>query len=111
MSETNYDASKSSTKAETVVEFLESYQPGMDIEEVPGIGPATSEQLQNNGVETIQALLGLYLSGVAKDVDTQTVCETFFVKLKELCPKVNAHTVTFAIAHLADHLNLFIYED
>lgn len=107
----NYDSTKSSTRAETIMAFLESFSPAMELSKVPGIGPSASEALQTNGCSTIQCLLGIYLTGVEKNKTMQDTCNKFFVYVKGLCPKANAHTVTFAIAHLADHLNLIKYED
>lgn len=108
---TTYDATKSSTRAETVMGFLESFSPAMELKNVPGIGPVASTVLHDNGCTTIQCLLGIYLTGVEKNKTMQDTCNKFFMYVKGLCPKANAHTVTFAIAHLADHLNLMKYED
>ena len=106
-----YDSTKSQTRDETVMEFLESFKPGMVLKDVPGIGDAASDALHKNGCSTIQCLLGIYLTGVATNTTMQDTCNTFFLYVKGLCPKANAHTVTFAIAHLADHLNIVKYED
>ena len=103
-----YEASKSSTRAETVLDFLESYDPNMSIEDVPGIGPASAKELKVHGYGTVQSLLGLYLIGVQEDSTSTSACQLYYKKLKEVC-NANCHTITFSIAHLADQKNLFEY--
>ena len=105
-----FDATKSSTRAETVMDFLNAYTPATELQDVPGIGPAAAGALQKAGCHTIQCLLGIYLTGVGHNTAPTDVCNKFFGYVKSLCPKANAHTVTFAISHLADHLNLYKYE-
>ena len=104
----SYNASKSSTSAETIMHFLELYDPNMTVEDVPGIGPASVASLKQKGYATIQALLGLFLIGVKEHSTMEDVCQTFYNELKKMC-KANCHTVTFAIAHLADQKRLFEY--
>ena len=104
----DYEATKSSTRAETVLDFLESYDPKMSIEDVPGIGPACAKELKVHGYGTIQSLLGLYLIGIQEESTPDSACQMYYSKLKDMC-KANCHTITFSIAHLAEQKNLFEY--
>lgn len=106
-----FDGSKSSTTAETIMTFLDAFRPDMGLDEVPGIGPVSVDKLGENGVLTIQQLLGKYLSFVTKDADSQVANQAFFDWFKSQVPKANAHTVTFAMAHVVDNTGLFKYED
>jgi len=55
--------------------------------------------------------MGKYLMFVEEDATSETVNNAFFTWFKTLAPKANAHTVTFAMAHLIDKFAIMRYED
>ena len=107
----SFDGSKSATSAETIVTFLDSYEELMPIDETPGIGPASKESLQGHGITTLQQLAGKYLSLVGIEATSDTTNQAFYDWFKTVAPKANAHTVTFAVAHLVDKFGIMRYED
>lgn len=107
-----FDGSKSTSTAESLVDFLQGFNwQKSQLKDVPGIGPASVEKLKGAGVSTVQQLLGLYMGFVEPNRKSNEVNNGFFNKFKEISPKANAHTVTFAIAHLADRFGMVLYED
>jgi hypothetical protein len=72
------------------------------IKDVPGIGPKSAESLAESGISTIQQLLGAYMGFVEPDAQSNEINNKFYKWFKEKSPNANGHTVTFAIAHLAD---------
>ena len=107
-----FDGSKSTSTAESLVDFLQGFNwQTSQLKDVPGIGPASVEKLKGAGISTVQQLLGLYMGFVEPKATSNEVNNGFFNKFKEISPKANAHTVTFAIAHLADRFGMVLYED
>ena len=106
-----FDSTKSSTTAETIVDFLENFNwTTTKLTDVPGIGPATKDKLAAEGITTVQQLLGLYMGLVEPGAATDEINNKFFAKIKEISPKANAHTVTFSIAHVADKYGIVLYD-
>ena len=107
-----FDGTKSTSTAESLVDFLQGFNwQTSEVKDVPGIGPASVEKLKGAGISTVQQLLGLYMGVVEPNVTSNDVNNGFFNKFKEISPKANAHTVTFAIAHLADRFGMVLYEE
>ena len=107
-----FDGTKSTSTAESLVDFLQGFNwQTSQLKDVPGIGPASVEKLKGAGISTVQQLLGLYMGFVEPKATSNEVNNRFFNKFKEISPKANGHTVTFAIAHLADRFGMVLYED
>jgi hypothetical protein len=107
-----FDSSKSSSSAETVVDFLEGFNwTTSKLTDVPGIGPATETRLSDKGITTVQQLLGVYMGFVEPGAAPNEINNKFFGYIKETAPKANAHTVTFSIAHIADKYGIVLYEE
>ena len=108
----SFDGTKSTSTAESLVDFLQGFNwQKSQLKDVPGIGPASVEKLKGAGVSTVQQLLGLYMGFVEPNLKSNDVNNGFFNKFKEISPNANAHTVTFAIAHLADRFGMVLYEE
>ena len=107
-----FDGTKSTSTAESLVDFLQGFNwQQTTLKDVPGIGPASVEKLEGAGISTIQQLLGLYMGFVEPNASSNEVNNAFFNRFKEISPKANGHTVTFAIAHLADRFGMVLYEN
>jgi len=107
-----FDGSKSSSTAETLVDFLQSFNWNTtQLKDIPGIGPATVGKLNNHGIHRVQQLVGAYMGFVEPDASSVDINNGFYDWFKTVSPNANAHTVTFAIAHLADKFGIVVYED
>jgi hypothetical protein len=107
-----FDGSKSTSTAESLVDFLQSFTwSGAKITDIPGIGPASASKLNQAGVSTVQQLVGAYMGFVEPGATSNGINNLFFEWFKGLSPNANGHTVTFAIAHLADRFGMVVYED
>ena len=107
-----FDSSKSSSSAETVVDFLEGFNwTTSKLTDIPGVGPATETRLADKGITTVQQLLGVYMGFVEPGTAPNEINNKFFGYIKETAPKANAHTVTFSIAHVADKYGIVVYEE
>ena len=108
----NFDGSKSSSTAESLVDFLQGFNwPTTQLKDIPGIGPASVGLLQENGIHRVQQLVGHYMGFVEPNATAVDINNQFFEWFETVSPKANAHTVTFAIAHLADKFGIVVYED
>jgi len=108
----SFSASKSATSSETLVEYLNSFDPrNRDIESVPGVGPSAAAAFEEVGVCSVQALLGRLLAQCNTDNACHEAYEDFYMFVHETAPRANAHTITFAIASLADHMGLLPWEE
>ena len=107
-----FDGSKSTSTAESLVDFLETFKwKTSQLADVPGIGPASISKLKQAGITTVQQLMGIYMGFVEFDAPQNEINNDFYNWFKEQSPNANAHTVTFAIAHLADKFGIVVYED
>ena len=107
-----FDGSKSTSTAESLVDFLQGFNwQTSQLKDVPGIGPASVDKLKGSGVSTVQQLVGTYMGLVEPGATSNDINNKFYDWFKEKSPNANAHTVTFAIAHLADRFGMVLYED
>lgn len=109
----NFDGSKSSSTAESLVDFLQGFNWNTTkLKDIPGIGPATVGKLQEKwDIYRVQQLVGQYMGFVEPDASPVDINNKFYEWFKMVSPNANAHTVTFAIAHLADKFGIVVYED
>jgi len=108
----SFTASKSAIASETLVDYLNTFDPeARDLETVPGVGPAAAAAFQENDVHTVQALLGRLLMMCTMENSCHDAYQDFYNYVHEIAPRANGHTITFAIASLADHLRLLPWED
>lgn len=111
MSEYNYQPSKSSLRADTVVEFVGRSLLDFKMTEIPGMGPATIQKFADHGIYTPAQILAQFLSFVRDPDDTaQDVCERFYNWANPVMGKANTHNLTFALANYAGEHGLFRYE-
>ena len=107
-----FDGSKSSSTAETLVDFLQGFNWNTTkLKDIPGIGPASVGKLQENDVRTVQQLVGEYMGFMEPNATSADINNLFYEWFKDVSPNANAHTVTFAIAHLAEKFGMVLYED
>ncbi len=107
-----FDGSKSSSTAETLVDFLQSFNWNTtQLKDIPGIGPASVGKLQDEGVHRVQQLVGAYMGFMEPNASSADINNQFYDWFKTVSPNANAHTVTFAIAHLAEKFGMVVYED
>ena len=107
-----FDGSKSSSTAESLVDFLQGFTwSKTTIQDIPGIGPASDAKLKDAGISTVQQLVGTYMGFVEPGATSNDINNKFYDWFKAKSPNANAHTVTFAIAHLADRFGMVVYED
>ena len=108
----NFDGSKSSSTAETLVDFLQSFNwTTTQLKDIPGIGPASVGKLGENGIHRVQQLVGQYMGFMEPNASSADINNQFYEWFKTVSPNANAHTVTFAIAHLAEKFGMVVYED
>lgn len=107
-----FDGSKSASSAETIMDFLENFTwRYCELQDVPGIGAKSVEALGLQGISTIQQLVGTYMGFVEPNAESNEINNKFYKWFKEKSPNANGHTVTFAIAHLADKYGIVLYEN
>ena len=82
-----------------------------ELQDVPGIGSKSAEALATHGISTIQQLVGAYMGFVEPNAESNEINNKFYKWFKEKSPNANGHTVTFAIAHLADKYGIVLYEN
>jgi len=111
MSAYNYEPSKSSLRADTVVEFVNRSLLDFKMSEIPGMGPASIQKFGDHGIYTPAQIVAKFLSFVdAEDVSSQDVCERFYNWASPVMGKANTHNLTFALANYAGEHGLFRYE-
>ena len=106
----SFNPQSSTLSATAVVNFLKSNVYAIDLKDIPGVGPVTIEILQHNDVGTASQLLAKFLSFTYPGSDTSSVCNEFFMWLKEIGVNANRHNITFAMANIADEKGVFKYE-
>jgi len=107
-----YEPSKSSLRADTVVEFVNRSLLEFQISDIPGMGPASIEKFGNHGIYTPAQIVAKFLSYVdSKDVSGQEVCERFYNWASPIMGKANTHNLTFALANYCGEHGLFSLED
>lgn len=107
-----FDGSKSSSTAETLVDFLQGFNWNTtQLKDIPGVGPASIGKLQDNNIHRVQQLVGTYKGFMEPDASSADINNEFYEWFKSVSPNANAHTVTFAIAHLAEKFGMVVYED
>ena len=107
-----FDGSKSTSTAESLVDFLQSFSwTSSTVQDIPGIGPASDAKLKAAGISTVHQLVGAYMGFVDPNATSNEINNKFYDWFKEQSPNANGHTVTFAIAHLADRFGMVLYED
>ena len=107
-----FSASKSATSAETLVEYLNNFDPQIrNLESIPGVGPSARAAFEEVGIYSVQALVGRLLSLCGLEHTCNDVYEEFYTFVHETAPRANAHTITFAIASLADHMGVLPWEE
>jgi len=98
--------------SETLVDYLNNFDAtNRDIESVPGVGPAAREAFEEAGIHSVQALVGRLLAHCTTDNTCHDAYEQFYTEIHDIAPRANGHTITFAVASVADHLGLLIWED
>tara|TARA_B100000683_G_C12507276_1_gene559510 strand:+ start:4205 stop:4585 length:381 start_codon:yes stop_codon:yes gene_type:complete len=111
MSEFNYQPSKSSLRADTVVEFVNRSLLDFRMNEIPGMGPASIQKFADQGIYTPAQIVAKLLSFVdSRDKSAQEVCEDFYNWANPIMGKANTHNLTFALANYAGEHGLFRYE-
>jgi len=111
MSNFNYQPSKSSLRADTVVEFVSRSLLDFKMNEIPGMGPASIQKFADHGIYTPAQIVAKFLSFVdSQDVTARNVCEEFFNWANPIMGKANTHNLTFALANYAGEHGLFRYE-
>ena len=108
----HFDGSKSTSTAETLVDFLKGFNWNTtQLKDIPGIGPASIGKLHQCNIKQVQQLVGQYMGFVELNATSADINNKFYEWFKTLSPNANAHTVTFAIAHVADRFGIVLYED
>ena len=111
MSGFNYQPSKSSLRADTVVDFVNQSVINFRMRDIPGMGEASIAKFADHGVYTPAQILAKFLSFVdGPDVTHQDVCERFYNWANPIMGKANTHNLTFALANYAGEHGLFVYE-
>ena len=111
MSSYNYEPSKSSLRADTVVEMCNRSLLDFKMSDIPGMGPASIQKFSDHGIYTPAQIVAKFLSFVdSEDVSAQDVCEGFYNWANPIMGKANTHNLTFALANYAGEHGLFNYE-
>jgi len=111
MSSFNYQPSKSSLRADTVVDFVGRSLLDFKMTEIPGMGPASIQKFGDHGIYTPAQILAKFLSYVdSEDVTAMEVCNAFYDWANPIMGKANTHNLTFALANYAGEHGLFRYE-
>lgn len=108
MSNFNYEPSKSSLRADTVVEFVNRSLLDFKMKEIPGMGPASIIKFADRGIYTPAQVVAKFLSFVdSEEVRPQDVCESFYNWANPIMGKANTHNLTFAMANYTSEHGLF----
>ena len=111
MSNFNYQPSKSSLRADTVVDFVNRSIIDFRMGDIPGMGAASIAKFGEEGIYTPAQILAKFLSFVdSTDVTHQVVCNRFYDWANPIMGKANTHNLTFALANYAGEHGLFVYE-
>jgi len=107
----SYQPSKSSLRADTVVEFVNQSLLDFKMSEIPGMGPASIEKFKQEGIRTPAQILAKFLSYVSTpDIGAIDVCNGFYDWASPIMGKANTHNLTFAMANYCGEHGLFKYE-
>lgn len=87
-----YDPEKSHLSAELKAGFLETASPATAVEAIPGVGPATTKRLHEQGIRSVQDLTAKVVSfadlqGLLGPVNAHRVFEALEPFLKDRCEK------------------------
>lgn len=108
MSVHKYEPSKSSLSTEKVYDFTQRDLLDYQMNEIPGMGPASIEKFRQHGVNTPAQILAKLLSYVhSPDVTGLEVCNAFYDWANPIMGKANTHNLTFALANYASEHGLF----
>ena len=108
----SFTASKSAIASETLVDYLNNFDATeRDLESVPGVGPAARRALEEQDICSVQALVGRLLLCCNAENTCHEAYQEFYTSIHEIAPRANAHTITFAVASVADHLGLLPWEE
>lgn len=111
MASFNYNESKSSLRADTVVEFVTKSLLDFKMAEIPGMGPASIAKFEDHGIYTPAQILAKFLSFVHDEhVQPREVMESFYNWANPIMGKANTHNLTFAMANYAAEHGLFNYD-
>jgi hypothetical protein len=111
MSSFNYEPSKSSLRADTVVEFVGKSLLDFKMKDIPGMGPASIQKFADHGIYTPAQIVAKFLSYVdSEDATAMQVCNSFYDWANTIMGKANTHNLTFALANYAGEHGLFNYE-
>ena len=106
--EFNYQPSKSSLRADTVVKFVSRSLLDFKMDEIPGMGPASISKFAEEGIYTPAQIVAKLLSYVdSADVSGHQVCESFYNWANPIMGRGNTHTLTFALANYCAEHGLF----
>ena len=78
-----YDPNRSRTDPDKLAAFIQQPLTG-NLNEIPGIGPATVKLMKENGVSTTYGLIGKYLSLKEEGVESVEHCDRFFFWLSNI---------------------------
>jgi len=107
----NYQPSKSSLRADTVVDFVNKSLLEYKMSNIPGLGPASIEKFKDHGIYTPAQILAKFLSYVdSPDAKAIDVCNGFYDWASPIMGKANTHNLTFAMANYCGEHGLFKYE-
>ena len=101
MSTFNYQPSKSSLRADTVVEFVNRSLLEFKMTEIPGMGPASIDKFKDHGIYTPAQILAKFLSFVhSEDVTALEVCNQFYDWANPIMGKANTKTNNIIPVHI-----------
>ena len=107
----NYQPSKSSLRADTVVDFVNRSIIDFRMGDIPGMGAASIAKFSEEGIYTPAQILAKFLSFVdSPEVTHKVVCNRFYDWANPIMGKANTHNLTFALANYAGEHGLFVYE-
>jgi|Dee2metaT_26_FD_contig_21_3209608_length_449_multi_13_in_0_out_0_1 hypothetical protein len=99
MSKEGFDPSRSGIKEDRLTEWLAMpITPDLDLQKIPGIGPAAVTKLAEANVHCPMQLLGKFMQFKGPDVDTQEVCDTMWYWLKDVGINSNRTSIVEACA-------------
>uniref|UniRef100_A0A7S2FFP3 Uncharacterized protein n=1 Tax=Florenciella parvula TaxID=236787 RepID=A0A7S2FFP3_9STRA len=94
-----FNPSKTKINDDTLADWLKN-KIEMDLEVVPGVGPATANKLRDAGVDNTHALIGKFL--MLKDADVQTHMDAFYNWLAEIGISAHRNTIVLSVAEKVD---------
>lgn len=104
-----YDPNKSKLTCDTVAAFIGS-PITMNVQDVPGVGPAGAKLLGKHGVETTYQLMGVFLSLKGPEIDVRQHCDLFWMWLKEKGIRWHRSAIVMCIAEKVNTMCPGIYD-